>query len=48
MLSIICLYWIGLQLNAPIWYNAVLLICLFFSVYRFAKAMYESGKKASK
>lgn len=45
MFGLICLYWIGLQLNAPTWYFWVLGISAFLTILNFGFKMYKIGGK---
>lgn len=40
------LFWVGIQLNAPIWYNVLVGIGVFFSTLDFGLKMYRKGKNA--
>ena len=48
MISMICLFWVGLKLNAPTWYFGLLIFGFVLSVFQFAAKMYKAGMKAIK
>lgn len=45
MISIICLTWIGMQLNASNWYFALLIIGAILKIFSFGWDMYKQGLK---
>lgn len=45
MISLICLFWIGLRLNAPTWYFGLLIFGMVLSVLNFGLRMYRAGGK---
>lgn len=47
MLSLICLWWIGVQLSAPTWFFVLLGIGFFIDMIDFGTKMYNKGKKDS-
>lgn len=43
MISFILLWWIGMQLSAPVWYFALLCVSIFIQVLNFGMKMYKAG-----
>ena len=48
MLIDICLVWIGMQLNAPVWYYLLIGVRLFFNMTSFGLKMFNKGKASAK
>lgn len=48
MVSIICLWWLGLKLCAPTWYFCLLGISASLYIIRFGVALYKAGQKNTK
>lgn len=46
MLAILCLFWIGNQLNAPLWYDICLLVMILCKIFSFGMKMYEKGAES--
>ena len=40
------LFWIGMQLNASVWYNVLIGIGVFFNTLDYGLKMYRKGKNA--
>lgn len=47
MITYICLYWVGLALGAPAWYNTLLFVGVFIKILNYGMTMYKVGKKAA-
>lgn len=45
MINLICLFWIGMQLNAPGWYFGLLIFGLLLNILNFGLKMYKAGGK---
>lgn len=45
MLAIICLWWIGIQLSAPVWFYAILAISAISRMISFGMKMFQLGKE---
>ena len=43
MISVICLWWIGIKLAAPGWYYALLIIAVLIHFFKFGLDMYKAG-----
>lgn len=48
MISMICLFWVGVKLNAPTWYFGLIIFGLIVTIFQFAAKMYKAGMKAIK
>lgn len=46
MLIDICLIWIGMQLNAPVWYYGLVCFALFLNTISFGLRMFSKGKQS--
>lgn len=46
MLADICLVWIGLQLNAPVWYYCLIGARFLISVIQFGLKMFKAGAES--
>ena len=44
MIMVICMIWIGMQLNAPVWYYCLLGLILFLNVISYGLRMFNKGK----
>ena len=42
----ICLLWIGMQLNAPVWYYCIVGFCMFVSIISYGMKMFNKGKQS--
>lgn len=47
MFTIICLAWVGMQLNAPTWYFTLLVIMAVLKIISFGLEMYNKGRKTT-
>lgn len=47
MIAYICLYWIGMQLNAPTWFNVLVFIGMFFRIWALLSAIYKAGVESA-
>lgn len=45
MISLICLTWIGTQLNAPTWYFGLLIFGGVLQILQFGLRMFKAGNK---
>lgn len=43
MISVICLWWIGIKLAAPGWYYALLVIASLVHIFDYGLKMFEKG-----
>lgn len=48
MIIDICLIWIGMQLNAPVWYYCLVGFALFLNTLSFGLKMFARGKASNK
>lgn len=46
MIGSILLFWIGMQLNAPVWFYVLIGVNLLMRVFKFGIDMYKAGSKA--
>ena len=47
MIIDICLIWVGMQLNAPVWYYCLVGFALFCNVISFGLRMFNKGKASA-
>lgn len=45
MFIIICMWWVGIQLSAPLWFYILLGISLFIKIFSYGIDMYNKGKE---
>lgn len=43
MIGIICLAWVGVQLNAPTWYYGLLIFAFILNLIDYGVRMYKKG-----
>lgn len=48
MSIVICLFWIGMQLNAPVWYYVLAGFAFFLNLISFGLKMFNKGKASVK
>ena len=48
MFIVICLFWIGMQLNAPVWYYILAGFAFFMQIISFGLKMFNKGKASAK
>ena len=48
MFIVICLFWIGMQLNAPVWYYILAGFAFFMQILSFGLKMFNKGKASAK
>ena len=46
MLIDICLIWIGMQLNAPVWYYCLVGFAFFYNIILYGLRMFRKGKES--
>lgn len=47
MINTICLIWVGMQFNAPIWYFCLLGFALFIQILSYGIKMFNKGKASA-
>lgn len=48
MLHLVLLFWVGLQLNAPVWYWVLLGALALFAIIQFGWKLYKKGLENGK
>lgn len=46
MINAACLIWVGMQLNAPVWYYYLLGFALFCEIISYGMRMFNKGKQS--